>query len=677
MDKKELSSFFEFKSDADKQSITDEPLGDTIGREKSWEDSWLKVKEANLLELGTTVSNPYQQSAWVYRAVSVIATNVPQAPFTIYRGKEKLEKLDISNPVVQLFENPNPFQSSFEFWESIASYLNLYGEAFIYLNASVGQLIGTRNLPAELWSLNPKLVKHAFADGQLAGWEYGGLPIEPDELIHFKFFNPSYSTIRGQSPIEAVRNEMEADYQATKFNKAFFENDATPNGVIEVDKDKQIDIKELRKLKKMWNENHQGSGNAHKTAFLLGGMTYRQMSLSQKDMEWIEGRKFSRDAIYSVFGVSPFVAGHYDSGTVTRATAKEATRLFWTNTLIPQLLRMELKLNSKFFMRLLGEGYWCKFDTSGIEELKTDYNESVITAKDLFTLGYTRNEINQRLELGMPDDDQDGDVRYLPQNLVPVDMDEGGVPQKSVPTEKGKIDKNKFQRRYLRIQGAMEKKMESKLKRVFFDMRKEILSYINSQEKALTAEQEAELLAFIRSVFENNEIQTKIEPIARESLQQAGEMALDNLGIKRPFIVNETILNARLNFIKGASDTLFEQIRSTVYENIKEGQNIPTIADGIKEVFNVSTNRAKVIARTETASLMTAQTEDVYKSEGITKKQWITTIDDATRESHIRVNGEIVGINDTFSNGLKYPGDLDAPAKEVVNCRCALAPVVE
>ena len=53
-------------------------------------------------------------------------------------------------------------------------------------------------------------------------------------------------------------------------------------------------------------------------------------------------------------------------------------------------------------------------------------------------------------------------------------------------------------------------------------------------------------------------------------------------------------------------------------------------------------------------------------------KQWDSTLDTRTRESHQAVDGEIRELDKPFSNGLMFPGDPDGAAAEVINCRCAL-----
>ena len=671
MDNDKLGLFFE-----NKDSEKSVPKKETINM-KDFSSDWLKMKEANLLEAGDNLTSPYSQSYIVNRAVRSIAENIPQAKYKIINVSTE-EPAGIDNPIVQLFMKPNSMMSRFEMWEAIGTYLNLSGEVFLFVNQSLGGVIGRGTAPAELIVVDPKLVKHTVEDGKVVGWSWNGqVPFETHELIQFKLFNP-YNPIRGLSPLSAAKNEMNADYAAGVYNNQFFVNNATPDGVIEVDKDKELDIGDLRKLKAMWYENHGGPANAHKTAFLLGGMSYKSMGFTQKDMDYIQGRGFSRDAVLSVFGVHPFVAGFYDSGTVTRATAKEAKRLFWTGTLKPQLIRIEEKLAVEFFPRY-APGFVGVFDYSEVEELQDDYTEAVETAKGLFSLGYSRNEVNERLRLGMPFEDTDGATRYLPMNLVEVGTEEIDEPEVAVdiavePEKMVKAIGTITHRNFLKVQTQMEKILQSKIKKFIFNQRTEVLKLITGK-KELTPEW-INIQGGLRGIYDDGAVKLvlEVEPIYREAASVAGEMALENIGLAdKQFIINEALINTRLNLVKGMNQTIYNQVKKEVFEGVKLGESINTIGDRIKAVYNTTTKRSKVIARTETASLMNGTSFDVYKQEGIKEKQWISEGD--ARESH-QISEEHVPIGSAFSNGLMYPGDASAGPEETVNCRCSISPYI-
>ena len=90
-------------------------------------------------------------------------------------------------------------------------------------------------------------------------------------------------------------------------------------------------------------------------------------------------------------------------------------------------------------------------------------------------------------------------------------------------------------------------------------------------------------------------------------------------------------------------------------------------------------NRARslVIARTESTTAanfginMGAQSSD-YE----VVKFWINTKDKRTRRSHLLMSQDLIAINQPFIVGgveMMYPGEVGAPAAEVVNCRCVMA----
>lgn len=122
-------------------------------------------------------------------------------------------------------------------------------------------------------------------------------------------------------------------------------------------------------------------------------------------------------------------------------------------------------------------------------------------------------------------------------------------------------------------------------------------------------------------------------------------------------------------------------IRAEISRGIATGLMYNDIAEKIAKSFNNTPfskayNNAMRIARTEGHRIQVtaadhAQHKAKEKGANIVK-QWDATLDSRTRDSHMRVDGEIRELDEPFSNGLMYPGDPSGDAAEVVNCRCAL-----
>ena len=121
---------------------------------------------------------------------------------------------------------------------------------------------------------------------------------------------------------------------------------------------------------------------------------------------------------------------------------------------------------------------------------------------------------------------------------------------------------------------------------------------------------------------------------------------------------------------------LKKKITAQVSRGIATGMSYQQVARGLSAYTNIGYNNAVRIARTEGHRIQVQGTMDAcYKAKekgADVVKQWDSTLDGRTRESHAQVDGEIRELDKKFSNGLMFPGDPSGGAAEVVNCRCAL-----
>ncbi len=121
---------------------------------------------------------------------------------------------------------------------------------------------------------------------------------------------------------------------------------------------------------------------------------------------------------------------------------------------------------------------------------------------------------------------------------------------------------------------------------------------------------------------------------------------------------------------------LKRKITAQVSRGIATGMSYSQVAQQLAGYTNIGFNNAVRIARTEGHRIQVQSGMDAcYKAKekgADVVKQWDSTLDARTRDSHAQVDGEIKELDEKFSNGLRFPGDPSGGAAEVVNCRCAL-----
>ena len=117
----------------------------------------------------------------------------------------------------------------------------------------------------------------------------------------------------------------------------------------------------------------------------------------------------------------------------------------------------------------------------------------------------------------------------------------------------------------------------------------------------------------------------------------------------------------------GSVNSLREAIRLTLSKNLRSVDHLIDLLD----------NRADRIARTETIKANNGARVAEMKNNDIEQHTWLSSRDNAVRDSHRKLDGDTVEVGKPFANGLSWPGDRAASAREVVNCRCTTIPVVK
>ncbi|MGD1219993.1 phage portal protein [Streptomyces krungchingensis] len=165
-----------------------------------------------------------------------------------------------------------------------------------------------------------------------------------------------------------------------------------------------------------------------------------------------------------------------------------------------------------------------------------------------------------------------------------------------------------------------------------------------------------------------------LRPFVERAWKRGGASITGTFDLDEPNVAEQ--LDARLEELAGQVTATTEQVlRSQILAHgVAEGESVPELRARIQRVFtNLSDYRATMIARTETVGGYNAASFLAALDAGATRKTWLATADQRTRETHRQENGRSVAMNKRFTlTKSRWPADPSAPAAQSIQCRCAL-----
>jgi HK97 family phage portal protein len=310
----------------------------------------------------------YLRNAIVHRSVRLIAENAAACQFLVFEGVAERD----GHPLAQLLARPNPRQDGGVFFEMLYAHLLLAGNAYV-------EAVALGDTVRELYALRPDRMKVVpGADGWAEAYEYsvGGRSVRFDQLatsvppiLHLTFFHP-LDDHYGLAPIEAAAVAVDTHNSAARWNKALLDNAARPSGALVFAADNTVlAAHQFDRLKRELDETYSGSANAGRPMLLEGGLDWKAMSLTPKDMDFLEAKHTAAREIALAFGVPPMLLGI--PGDNTFANYAEANRTFFRQTVLPLAARVGASL-AQWLSPQFGEAIRVTIDTDRIDALAAD-----------------------------------------------------------------------------------------------------------------------------------------------------------------------------------------------------------------------------------------------------------------------------------------------------------------
>ncbi len=314
-------------------------------------------------DYGALAREGFQKNAVVHRAVRLVAEAAAALPLVLLeRGRGVAE-----HPLIALLRRPNAREGGQRFLESVYGHLLVSGNA--YLEAAL-----VDGVPRELHALRPDRMRVVpGADGWPQGYDYAvGSQVVRFEsrregvqpVLHLTLFHPADDHY-GLSPMEAAATALDIHNAAGAWNKALLDNAARPSGAMIV-QGAALSDSAFDRLKEELNSTYQGAANAGRPLLLEGGLAWTPLSLTPKDMDFVEAKAAAAREIALAFGVPPLILGL--SGDNTHANYAEANRAFYRQTVIP-LARRTGEALSQWLSPAFGTDLTLEPDLDAIEAL--------------------------------------------------------------------------------------------------------------------------------------------------------------------------------------------------------------------------------------------------------------------------------------------------------------------
>jgi HK97 family phage portal protein len=318
-------------------------------------------------DYGALAREGFMRNPVAHRSVRLISEAAASVPLLLYEGAAELA----AHPLLELLERPNPRQPGAAFLEALYGHLLLSGNAYV-------ERVETAGGGRELHLLRPDRVSLAC---DAAGWpealehRVGGarrrIPLGDDgRALHLRLFHP-LDDHYGFPPLEAALTALDTHNASGRWNKALLDNSARPSGaLVYAPKDgTNLTDEQYDRLKAELEHGYSGVARAGRPLLLEGGLDWKAMGLTPKDMDFVEARNGAARDIALAFGVPPMLLGI--RGDNTYANYVEANRAFYRLTILP-LVGRTLRELTAFLAPGFGAALRLWYDADAIEGLSAE-----------------------------------------------------------------------------------------------------------------------------------------------------------------------------------------------------------------------------------------------------------------------------------------------------------------
>lgn len=335
----------------------------------------------------TVMRAQHARAVWACMRVRAESTGI--LPLVVYRQVGRKKQRATDHWLYRLLhDSPNEWMAPFEFQQLIANHLDARG-IFAAVKVPGDRLGEVRELlPLHPDRLTIKVMERE-AGRPAVIYRYRTAQGQSFEFVRSELFIVMFATLDGVtplSPLGAAAAAVNLSLTQADHAQRFMDNDAT-SALAVINKHTFKSAEEREKDREAFQQRQTGP-NKYKAIYIQGDADVKTLSLSNRDSQFIESRKFQVEEICGFFRVPPHMIGHLERSTNNNI---EHQGIQWARLdLMPTLRRIEQAGND-----LSDEdGIYCKFLVDALErgDITTRY---AAHASSLTTGWKTVNEVRE------------------------------------------------------------------------------------------------------------------------------------------------------------------------------------------------------------------------------------------------------------------------------------------
>jgi len=343
--------------------------------------------------------------ASVHACVRVISDGISGLGLKLYYEDENNRKQIYAHYSNAVINEPNSYQTRYDFTKWMVSQLVLQGNAYAFINRD------SRFIPTALHPIQSHNVTPYMVDGELFyRVQQEGFPsiVPAVDMLHFKGISME-NVLVGKSPITIHAETLGIDLAAIKSSAAVYKNGTLKFLLKSAGK---IDEAQAKPLRQSLDDVIDGN---RRSTVLPSGVEMEKLSLSPQEAQYLESRRFDAEEIARIFGVPASMIGAKEG---IKSSVEQEYQDFYARTLMAYCKNIEQELHRKLLQEIDKPYYYFKFNFNSL--LRASANDRA----DFYNKGIRGGWLSPNEARAFEDANgfEGGERYYAEGNLVPQEQ---------------------------------------------------------------------------------------------------------------------------------------------------------------------------------------------------------------------------------------------------------------